>query len=65
MHRSTVYVEGDAIMNNFTDAEGKSRNVLRIYQSMINQPLCCLAANANTLEQDILRSSSDHLLLNR
>ncbi|KAI1644519.1 nucleic acid-binding protein [Daldinia loculata] len=32
---STVYVEGDAIMNNFTDAEGKSRNVLRIYQRHI------------------------------
>ncbi|KAI1467293.1 nucleic acid-binding protein [Daldinia caldariorum] len=32
---STVYVEGDAVMNTYTDAEGKSRNSLRIYQSMI------------------------------
>ncbi|RYP28494.1 hypothetical protein DL767_007173 [Monosporascus sp. MG133] len=29
---STVYVEGDAVMNNYTDAEGKTRSRLRIYQ---------------------------------
>ncbi|KAI1800640.1 nucleic acid-binding protein [Daldinia bambusicola] len=29
---STVYVEGEAVMNNYTDAEGKSRSALRIYQ---------------------------------
>ncbi|KAF3064767.1 Single-stranded DNA-binding protein RIM1, mitochondrial [Daldinia childiae] len=32
---ATVYVEGDAIMNNFTDADGKSRNALSIYQKTI------------------------------
>ncbi|KAI1757813.1 nucleic acid-binding protein [Xylaria castorea] len=29
---STVYVEGDAVMNTYTDAEGKSRTSLSIYQ---------------------------------
>ncbi|KAI8963977.1 nucleic acid-binding protein [Daldinia sp. FL1419] len=29
---ATVYVEGEAIMNQFTDGEGKSRNSLSIYQ---------------------------------
>ncbi|RYP80717.1 hypothetical protein DL770_006131 [Monosporascus sp. CRB-9-2] len=29
---STVYVEGDAVMNNYTDAEGKQRSRLRIFQ---------------------------------
>ncbi|XDG00578.1 hypothetical protein ABKA04_000193 [Annulohypoxylon sp. FPYF3050] len=29
---STVYVEGDAIMNTYNDAEGKTRSSLSIYQ---------------------------------
>lgn len=31
--RSTVFVEGDAVMNTYTDAEGKTRSSLSIYQS--------------------------------
>ncbi|KAI1359855.1 nucleic acid-binding protein [Xylaria arbuscula] len=29
---STVFVEGDAVMNTYTDAEGKTRSSLSIYQ---------------------------------
>ncbi|OTB20638.1 hypothetical protein K445DRAFT_89882 [Daldinia sp. EC12] len=32
---STVYVEGEAVMNNYTDSEGKIRNALSIYQRNI------------------------------
>ncbi|KAI2463678.1 nucleic acid-binding protein [Annulohypoxylon bovei var. microspora] len=32
---ATVYVEGDAIMNSYTDAEGKPRSALNIYQKNI------------------------------
>ncbi|KAK6950014.1 hypothetical protein Daesc_008337 [Daldinia eschscholtzii] len=32
---STVYVEGEAVMNTYTDSEGKSRNALSIYQKNI------------------------------
>ncbi|KAI1476009.1 nucleic acid-binding protein [Daldinia eschscholtzii] len=32
---STVYVEGEAVMNNYTDSEGKTRNALSIYQRNI------------------------------
>ncbi|KAI0905037.1 nucleic acid-binding protein [Ustulina deusta] len=29
---STVYIEGDAVMNQYTDADGKTRSALNIYQ---------------------------------
>ncbi|KAI1374972.1 nucleic acid-binding protein [Hypoxylon crocopeplum] len=32
---ATVYVEGDALMNSYTDAEGKPRSSLSIYQKNI------------------------------
>ncbi|RYP22945.1 hypothetical protein DL765_001403 [Monosporascus sp. GIB2] len=32
---STVYVEGDAVMKSYTDAEGKQRSQLRIYQKSL------------------------------
>ncbi|KAI0114864.1 nucleic acid-binding protein [Daldinia grandis] len=32
---STVYVEGEATMNSYTDGEGKVRSALRIYQKNI------------------------------
>ncbi|KAI2639783.1 nucleic acid-binding protein [Hypomontagnella submonticulosa] len=32
---ATVYVEGDATMNTFSDAEGKTRSALNIYQRNI------------------------------
>ncbi|KAI1417506.1 nucleic acid-binding protein [Hypoxylon sp. FL1857] len=32
---ATVYVEGDAIMNSYTDTEGKPRSALNIYQRTI------------------------------
>ncbi|KAI1143770.1 nucleic acid-binding protein [Hypoxylon sp. FL0543] len=32
---STVYVEGDAIMNTYNDAEGKPRSALNLYQRNI------------------------------
>lgn len=37
MYRATVYVEGDAQMNSYTDAEGKPRSALSIYQSKADQ----------------------------
>lgn len=33
-YSTTVYVEGDATMNTYTDAEGKNRSSLSIIQSM-------------------------------
>ncbi|RYP73159.1 hypothetical protein DL771_003795 [Monosporascus sp. 5C6A] len=32
---STVYVEGDAVLNSYTDTEGKTRSRLRIYQKSL------------------------------
>ncbi|KAI1102983.1 nucleic acid-binding protein [Jackrogersella minutella] len=32
---ATVYVEGDAVMNSYTDGEGKPRSALSIYQKNI------------------------------
>ena len=33
-HRTLVVVEGDAVMNQYQDAEGKNRSSLSIYQRM-------------------------------
>lgn len=38
--RSTVYVEGDAIMSTYNDAEGKTRSSLSIYQSKTSSLPC-------------------------
>jgi hypothetical protein len=71
MYRSTVFVEGNAVMTTVADAsnEGKSRSYLNIYQSespaslSVVAPCCRLALASDKLKPpanfEVLRRAQD------
>jgi hypothetical protein len=48
MHRTLVYVEGDASISQYQDAEGKNRSSLNVVQRKLTFPLLYLRLDTLT-----------------